>query len=205
MEQVINLPDVRVLVVDDAPTNLAVARNLLKRYNMHIDCVTSGPGAIEAIRKSSGRYDAIFMDYLMPGMDGVEATQRIREIGSDYAKNIPIIAFTSNTIVDTEEMFLQKGFQAYISKPLELSSLNVIIREWICDKKEKPRPKKEQPDGETLEMLHDACSKYDVISAEEAIEKLKGFEYETGGDLVEWLIEKAEMMSYSEIVKRLRK
>jgi len=73
---------------------------------------------------------------MMPGMDGIEATQRIREIGSDYAKNIPIIALTANAIVGNEEMFLQNGFQAFISKPIEIASLDRVIREWIRDKEQ---------------------------------------------------------------------
>jgi len=73
---------------------------------------------------------------MMPGMDGIEATRRIREIGTDYARNIPIIALTANAIVGNEEMFLKKGFQAFISKPIEIASLDLVIREWIRDKEQ---------------------------------------------------------------------
>ena len=72
----------------------------------------------------------------MPEMDGVEATLLIREIGTDYAKNIPIIAFTANAIVGNEEMFLQQGFQAFISKPIDITRLDAVIREWIRDKEQ---------------------------------------------------------------------
>jgi len=76
------------------------------------------------------------MDHMMPGMDGIEATRRIREIGTDYAKNIPIIALTANAIVGNEEMFLEKGFQAFISKPIEIIHLDAVIREWVRDKEQ---------------------------------------------------------------------
>ena len=132
----ISLPYARVLVVDDVATNLDVARGLLKPYMMQIDCVTSGHEAINAIRNETPRYDAVFMDHMMPEMDGIEATRRIREIGTDYAAGLPIIALTANAIAGNEEMFLDKGFQAFISKPIEISRLDEIIRRWIRDEKQ---------------------------------------------------------------------
>ncbi|MCL2456569.1 MAG: ATP-binding protein, partial [Defluviitaleaceae bacterium] len=145
----ISLPYARVLIVDDVETNLDVARGLMKPYNMQIDCVSSGWESVEAMHNNSVRYNAIFMDHMMPGMDGVEATRLIREIGTDYAKNIPIIALTANAIVGNEEMFLQKGFQAFISKPIEIARLDAVIREWIRDKAQEKNfsaPKKNNSD-----------------------------------------------------------
>jgi len=130
----LNLHYARVLIVDDVVTNLDVAQGLMKPYNMQIDCVTSGQDAIEAVLDKRVRYNAIFMDHMMPVMDGIEATRLIREIGTEYAKNIPIIALTANAIVGNEEMFLQKGFQAFISKPIEIAHLDAVIREWVRDK-----------------------------------------------------------------------
>jgi len=127
----ISLPNARVLVVDDVPTNVDVAIGLMKRYNMQIDGLTSGPEAIELVRSENPRYNAIFMDHMMPGMDGVEATRLIREIDTEYARSVPIIAFTANAIVGNEEMFLEKGFQAFISKPIELARLDAVIRQWV--------------------------------------------------------------------------
>jgi len=73
---------------------------------------------------------------MMPGMDGIEAVRIIREeIGSEYAKNIPIIALTANAIVGREEMFLNKGFQAFISKPIDLARLDIVLRQWVRNKK----------------------------------------------------------------------
>jgi CheY-like chemotaxis protein len=74
------------------------------------------------------------MDHMMPGMDGIEATARIREIGTEYAKNIPVIALTANAIVGNEGMFLSKGFQAFLSKPIDLPRLDEAIRRWVRDK-----------------------------------------------------------------------
>ncbi|MCL1941828.1 MAG: ATP-binding protein, partial [Synergistaceae bacterium] len=126
----VNLSYARVLVVDDVVTNLDVAKGFMKPYGMQIDCVSSGQKAIDAVRDESVRYNAIFMDHMMPGMDGMEATRIIREeIGSEYAKTVPIIALTANAIAGNEEMFLGSGFQAFISKPIEIDRLDAVIRE----------------------------------------------------------------------------
>jgi len=108
----------------------------MKPYQMQIDCVTSGWEAVEAVYNEKVRYNAIFMDHMMPGIDGIEATRLIREIGTDYAKNIPVIALTANAIVGNEEIFLNKGFQAFVSKPIEISHLDAVIRELIRDKEQ---------------------------------------------------------------------
>jgi PAS domain S-box-containing protein len=130
----INLSYARVLLVDDNPTNLDVARGLMGLYGMTIDCVTSGKLAVEAIKNPKKRYNAVFMDHMMPEMDGIEATAIIRNEDSVYAKNIPIIALTANAIVGNEEMFLSKGFQAFIAKPIDLARLDVVLRQWVRDK-----------------------------------------------------------------------
>ena len=129
------LPYARVLVVDDAPTNLDVARGLMKPYGLRVDCVESGQAAIDLIRAAQVKYNAVFMDHMMPGMDGIEATRIIREeIDSDYARAMPIIALTANAVVGSEQMFLHKGFQGFISKPIDIMQLDLAIRQWVRDK-----------------------------------------------------------------------
>ena len=131
----VSLPDAKVLIVDDVSTNLDVARGLMKPYCMQIDCVRSGQAAVKLVREARVKYDAIFMDHMMPQMDGVEAVRIIREeIGTDYAKEVPIIALTANAVVGTEEMFLQNGFQAFVSKPIDIMQLDLVIRQWIQNK-----------------------------------------------------------------------
>ena len=129
------MPYAHVLVVDDMLTNLDVARGMLRPYGMKVDCITSGEEAIKAIRSGEIKYDAVFMDHMMPEMDGMEAVRIIREeIGTEYSKNIPIIALTANAIVGNEEMFLKNGFQAFISKPIDIQQLDLILDEWIRSK-----------------------------------------------------------------------
>ena len=135
----IKLPYARVLVVDDNATNLDVAKGLMKPYEMQVDCVTGGQEAIDIIltekfHGKSARYDAVFMDHMMPGMDGMEATKLIREIDTDYARNIPVIALTANAIVGNEKKFLDSGFQAFLLKPVDLLRLDEVIRRWVRDK-----------------------------------------------------------------------
>ncbi|MDR2892029.1 MAG: cache domain-containing protein [Deltaproteobacteria bacterium] len=131
----VDLSYAHVLVVDDIETNLDVAKGMLRPYAIKIDCATSGRQAVDMIRAENPRYSAIFMDHMMPGMDGVEATKIIRqEIGTDYARNIPIIALTANAIAGNEEMFLNNGFQAFISKPIDVIRLDSLLRRWVRDK-----------------------------------------------------------------------
>ncbi|MDR0380411.1 MAG: response regulator [Oscillospiraceae bacterium] len=133
----IRLPYAKVLVVDDVATNLDVAKGMMKSYGMQVDCVTSGPKAIELVREEKVHYNAIFMDHMMPVMDGIEAVRIIREeIGTDYAKNVPIIALTANAIIGNEEMFLQRGFQAFLSKPIDIGRMDELIRRWVRNKEQ---------------------------------------------------------------------
>jgi CheY-like chemotaxis protein/anti-sigma regulatory factor (Ser/Thr protein kinase) len=129
------MPYGRILVVDDVSINLDVARGLMIPYGLTIDCASSGKEAVEKIREEKMRYDAIFMDHMMPGMDGIEATRIIRnEIGTEYARTVPIIALTANAIVGNEEMFLSNGFNAFVSKPIDIMRLDTILNQWVRDK-----------------------------------------------------------------------
>jgi signal transduction histidine kinase len=125
------LPHARVLIVDDVQTNLDVSKGMMELYGMTVDCVTNGQASIDLIRKGEKKYDAIFMDHMMPGMDGIEAMKRIRQIGTDYAQSIPIIALTANAIAGNDVLFIKEGFQAFLSKPIDTTTLDNIIKRWI--------------------------------------------------------------------------
>jgi len=129
------LPYARVLVVDDVEINLEVAMGIMQLYEMHIDGVTSGRQAIDAIRDEKQKYDAIFMDHFMPDLDGVETVRIIREdIGTEYARTIPIIALTAEVDEGNEKLFLSKGFQAFLPKPIDMARLDAILRQWVQNK-----------------------------------------------------------------------
>jgi signal transduction histidine kinase/DNA-binding response OmpR family regulator len=131
------MPYGKVLVVDDVATNLDVAKGMMFPYGLTSDCVSSGQAAIDLIREEKTLYDAVFMDHMMPEMDGIEAVRIIRsETGTDYAKTVPIIALTANAIVGNDKMFLESGFQDFLSKPIDMGRLDIILNKWVR-KKEK--------------------------------------------------------------------
>ncbi|GHV41680.1 hypothetical protein AGMMS49546_18100 [Spirochaetia bacterium] len=134
-------PDAKILIVDDIVTNLNVARGLLALYQTDITTVTGGEEAIELVRNNS--YDMILMDHMMPKMDGIEATAAIRawedaqsHSPAESAKRIPIIALTANAISGMKEMFLEKGFDDYLSKPIEIPKLDEMMAKWIPAEKQ---------------------------------------------------------------------
>ena len=124
-------PEARILVVDDIKTNLTVIKGLLMPYNMKVDSCQSGAEAINAVQ--ANRYDLILMDHWMPEMDGVEATMRIRALGSgdDYFKTVPIIAVTANVLSEIQNMLLENGFSGFLAKPIDTVKLNSVLEKWI--------------------------------------------------------------------------
>jgi CheY-like chemotaxis protein len=123
------MPYGRVLVVDDVSSNLYVAKGLLMPYGLTVECVESGVEAIAKI-KEGNEYDIIFMDHMMPEMDGVEACRIIRDMG--YLK--PIVALTANAMVGQSGMFITNGFDAFIPKPIDTRELNSFLNDMIRDK-----------------------------------------------------------------------
>jgi CheY-like chemotaxis protein len=101
---------------------------------MQIDCVDNGQAAIDLVRNEKHRYNTIFMDHMMPGMDGIETFERIRALGTEYALTVPIIAFTANAVTGNAEMFRDKGFAAFLPKPIDFLELDGIVRQWVRDR-----------------------------------------------------------------------
>ncbi|MDR0855142.1 MAG: response regulator, partial [Christensenellaceae bacterium] len=125
------MPYARVLVVDDVQTNLMVAKNLLKPYGITVDTVLSGKSALSLISNSDRTYDAVFMDHMMPEMDGIETLSHIRELGSPYALNLPVIALTANAVLGNEDVFLAGGFAAFIAKPIDIIRLDEVLNKYV--------------------------------------------------------------------------
>jgi signal transduction histidine kinase/CheY-like chemotaxis protein/HPt (histidine-containing phosphotransfer) domain-containing protein len=146
-------PNARLLIVDDIATNLKVAEGLMAPYNAKIDTCLSGAEAIELVKQN--KYDIIFMDHMMPEMDGIEATAIIRAWEKEQQENssasftegetrsnnsnlpaqITIIALTANAVVGMKEMFIKNGFNDFISKPIDVSKLDEILDRWIPKEK----------------------------------------------------------------------
>jgi len=123
------MPYGSVLIVDDVESNLFVAKCLLQPYKLSIDVAESGEEAVEKI-KSGKIYDVVFMDQMMPKMDGVEAVKIMRDLGY----SAPIIALTANAIVGQAEILLSSGFDDFISKPIDLRQMNYVLNKFVRDK-----------------------------------------------------------------------
>ena len=125
-------PEAEILIVDDNVINLTVAEGLLKPLQMKIDTALSGSEAIDKI--SNKKYDLVFMDHMMPELDGVETTHIIRRFHSEY-DNIPIIALTANAVSGTKEMFLAEGMNDFVAKPIEMRTMLTKLRNWLPKQK----------------------------------------------------------------------
>jgi CheY-like chemotaxis protein len=124
------MPYGRVLIVDDIESNLYVAKGLLVPYGLHIATAKSGIEAIEKI-KAGNVYDIVFMDHMMPVMDGIKATTILREAGYKH----PIVALTANAMSGRSEIFLSNGFDKFISKPIDSRELDLVLKELVRDTK----------------------------------------------------------------------
>ncbi|MDE7341009.1 MAG: response regulator [Lachnospiraceae bacterium] len=119
-------PGAHVLVVDDNRMNIRVVEGLLKEYQIGVTYATSGQEALQLIENMT--YDFVFMDHMMPEMDGIEAMHHIREKVGHYYRKLPIIALTANAAPGNREMFLEEGFDDFISKPIEVSVLERVLK-----------------------------------------------------------------------------
>jgi signal transduction histidine kinase/DNA-binding NarL/FixJ family response regulator len=138
-------PDARILAVDDIDTNLTVLEGLLAPYHMNITLCTSGADAVDLVKKQP--FDFVLMDHMMPEMDGIEAVALIRQWEDEqrkaagvFTKAMPIIALTANAVTGMKEMFLEKGFNDFLSKPIEIAKLDEMMTKWV------PKEKQIKPD-----------------------------------------------------------
>lgn len=125
-------PAASVLIVDDNEINLMVAEEMLKPLKMQIETASDGKHALEMIRNK--KYDLIFMDHLMPVMDGIEAVTELRKLEEPYYKEVPVIALTGNTAKEQREEYIQAGMSDYLSKPIDMEDIYRIVKKWIPDK-----------------------------------------------------------------------
>ena len=124
-----NAPDAKILVVDDNEMNLLVATSLLKATKIQVDTAISG---MEALRKLALiKYDVIFLDQMMPSLDGIQTLKLAKEMKDNKSKNAPTIALTANAISGAREMFLKEGFTDYLSKPIDAQALEAMLLEYL--------------------------------------------------------------------------
>ena len=129
------IPDAKILVVDDNYVNLRVTAGLLNVYKAHVDMVSSGLEAYEALLRQP-EYDMIFMDQMMPDWDGIETVRHIRAAEGDYFKNVPIIALSANVGEAARELFLNNGMNDFVEKPMSSETLAGVIKKYIPAEKQ---------------------------------------------------------------------
>lgn len=153
-------PDAHILIVDDNPINLTVACGIIEPLGMQVDTATGALETIEKVKKI--KYDIVFMDHMMPEVDGIETTHIIRRLIVGY-EDVPIIALTANAIGGTKEMFLREGMNDFVAKPIEMTDIVAAIRRWLPNEKiipvaahkgHKPAEKKQELVIEGLNTAH---------------------------------------------------
>ncbi|SFD05774.1 hybrid sensor histidine kinase/response regulator [Butyrivibrio sp. YAB3001] len=127
------LKGVKALIVDDEPMNLVVATGLFKDYDMVID--TAGSGKESLLKYDLNDYEVIFMDHMMPEMDGIEAMKKLRLMSDQKRKPVKIVALTANAISGAREMFLKEGFDGFISKPINIGDFERVMKRILSDRK----------------------------------------------------------------------
>ena len=118
----------RVLIVDNNLLNIKVAKRLLENYKFNVESVTSGKECVDKIKEEE-KYDAIFMDHMMPEMDGIETLHVLKKL--DGYTLPPIIALTANAIAGMKEMYLNEGFDDYLAKPINTHELDRVVNRFF--------------------------------------------------------------------------
>ena len=170
-------PDARILLVDDNEINLKVAQNLLKETKIQIETAMSGEESLELAAEN--HYDLILMDHMMPGMDGIEALHRLKEMSDIPCQDTPVIILTANAIAGAKEMYLAEGFTDFLSKPLDGNKLEAVIRSYLPEESlQKPgKYEPKQPEKEEIgideELLRTFCvtRKAKIAQIEKALEE----------------------------------
>lgn len=175
-------PEAKILVVDDNSMNRKVALGLLEPLQMQMDTAENGQEAIEKIENE--KYDMVFMDHMMPVLDGVEATRRIREKEGAYYQELPIIALTADAMSGAKEEFTAAGMNDFVAKPIEVKEITKVIRAYLPQEKIQPLGEEELQipetgDGETKNDFSDL----------EGIDVETGMKYAGDAELYESLLE----------------
>ena len=185
----------KILVVDDNAMNLAVAQDLLRKTKLQIDVASSGEECLEMLKRKA--YHLIFMDHMMPVMDGVETLHAVRALEENPSKDIPIIALTANAVVGAKEFYLEAGFEDYLSKPIEPEKLeDMLIKYLPKDIVYLTEDDREADEGDTLQLNEESLIDMG-ISAEHGLKYMGGSHslyMKVLRDFREMLLEKEEQL-----------
>lgn len=166
----------RILVVDDVKMNLKVVEGLLKDTGMQVDAVLSGRQALEMVQKNN--YDMIFLDHMMPEMDGVETMRLMRSLPGNKNEKVPVVMFTANAIIGAREYYLKEGFSDYLSKPVREQELLFLIRKYLnhSDGNEKRVDGDSSAESSSASDLKEKKSTYEKICALRELDAQSGLE-----------------------------
>ena len=170
-------PEAKILVVDDVEMNLKVVEGLLKETKIQIDTAVSGRECLECVKRK--QYDIVFLDHMMPEMDGIETLQNMKLLSDNPNREIPVIMLTANAIVGAKEEYMAAGFTDYLTKPIQETQifemlLKYLPGELICENKEK-KNSKDMVESEPAEYIDE--SETDPMMQ---LEKLEGLDVQTG-------------------------
>ena len=152
-------PRAKILIVDDNEMNRKVALGLLEPLRMQMDTAEDGKQALQKIKEE--KYDLIFMDHMMPVMDGIEATKALRAMDGTYYQTVPVIALTANAVVEARAQFAEAGMNDFVSKPIEIKDICTKLRTWL--------PEELVEESETL-VHEEAC----VVCGNEELPDIEG-------------------------------
>jgi signal transduction histidine kinase/FixJ family two-component response regulator len=171
--QVLTAPNAKILVVDDNEFNIKVAEGLFGLFKINVQTAFSGKEAIELVK--SNLYDIVFMDHMMPEMDGVETTNIIRKMDGKY-KELPIIALTANAVQGAKEMFLSSGFNGFVSKPIDMHEMYKTLKEWLPADKIELKKEEALEKEQEVSVFINSIKKINEINAEIGLERVSGME-----------------------------
>ncbi len=162
-------PDAKILVVDDTVMNLTVVKGLLKQTKIQIDTVDSGYECLNLITKN--HYDIIFLDHRMPGIDGIETLQRMREMHNNINQDVPVISLTANAISGARKQYIDAGFSDYLTKPIDSNKLEEMLIEYLPPNKIKILAQGENSDETVVadKTLPDWLKKVDGLNTADGI------------------------------------
>jgi len=166
-------PSARILAVDDNRMNLAVMNGILKRTKVQIDCVNSGKECLEAVAKE--RYNLIFLDLLMPEMDGEQTLQAMRRMENNLSQDAPVIAITASEAKGVRDFYIKQGFTDYITKPIEMATIYQLLKDYLPEEMiMNPDSSRQQIVTDVIQIQENIVKEYtsaDVLGAVEGIKK----------------------------------
>ena len=161
------LPDAKILIVDDSEISLQVEKTIFDTYGLDCDTATSGFDALDKVMVNG--YDVVFIDTVMPVMDGIDTVREIRNLDGEEFKKMPIVALSANTVETSREEILTSGFNDIIVKPIELDQAEAMLRNYVSEDKVKEKNTDLTQNGDDMNYIEDAVILRRFIAVEDTV------------------------------------